>query len=126
VERAFRKSIQQLNLNLPPESFGILMMVYYQHNLTQQNIAEMAQKDKSSVLRQIDALEGRGLVQRMAVVQDKRKNLIAITSSGKAVVGKIIRKERALFEVLSNGIEQQEMDIFIKVLLQLKGNAEAL
>ncbi|MDR3297313.1 MAG: MarR family transcriptional regulator [Prevotellaceae bacterium] len=126
IEHAFRKSIQELNLNLQPESFGILMMAYYQDNLTQQDIAEMAKKDKSAVLRQIDTLESNGLVQRMADVQDRRKNLIAITDSGKSVVGIIIRKERALLETLSQGVEQQEMETFIKVLLQLKGNAEKL
>jgi DNA-binding MarR family transcriptional regulator len=124
IEHAFRKSIQELNLNLPSESFGILMMAYYQDNLTQQDIAEMAKKDKSAVLRQIDTLESNGLVLRMADLQDRRKNLIAITDSGKSVVGKIIRKERALLKALSKGVEQQEMETFIKVLLQLKGNAE--
>jgi MarR family transcriptional regulator for hemolysin len=90
IERAFKKSIQELNLDIPSESFGILMITYFQDDVIQQDIAEMAKKDKSAVLRQIDTLEQKGLVQRQVDIQDRRKNFIVITNKGREIINEII------------------------------------
>jgi DNA-binding MarR family transcriptional regulator len=124
IEHAFKKSIQELNLDLPSESFGILMITYFRDDVIQQDIAEMAKKDKSAVLRQIDTLEQKGLLQRQVNGQDRRKNLIVITVQGKKIINEIIKKEKALFKTLSQGIEKHEMKTFVKVLTLLKNNAE--
>jgi DNA-binding MarR family transcriptional regulator len=99
------------------------MIAYFQDDVIQQDIAEMAKKDKSAVLRQIDTLEQKGLLQRKVDGQDRRKNLIVITVQGKKIIDEIIKKEKALFKTLSQGIEKQEMKTFVKVLTLLKNNA---
>ncbi|KAA6309687.1 HTH-type transcriptional regulator MhqR [termite gut metagenome] len=124
IEYAFRKSIHELSIDLPAESFGILMITYYQNDIIQQDIAGMVKKDKSAVLRQIDILEKRGLVQRMVDTCDRRKNFILITEDGKKFVNEVISKEKDLFDRLSQGVEAHEMVTFVKVLSLLKINAE--
>jgi DNA-binding MarR family transcriptional regulator len=126
IERAFRKNIRELNADLPPESFGILMITCFQDNVIQQDIAEMAQKDKSAVLRQIDVLEKKGLLQRVVDANDRRKNFVVITEAGKQFISGLIDKEKELFDTLSKGVEPQEMKTFIKVLSFLKANAEKI
>ncbi|MDR3251874.1 MAG: MarR family transcriptional regulator [Tannerella sp.] len=124
IERAFRKDVQALKLDLPSESFGILLIAYFQENSIQQEIAEMAHKDKSVVLRLIDTLENKGFIRRVTDGQDRRKNLIVTTDEGKKIAEAIVRRGKKLFGSLSSRIEKQDMATFVKVLLTLKNNAE--
>ncbi|MDR3265954.1 MAG: MarR family transcriptional regulator [Tannerella sp.] len=123
IEHAFKKRIYGLNIDLPSEAFGILMIAYFQEDVIQQDIADMAKKDKSAVLKQIDILEVKGLVQRQVDAQDRRKKMIVITDEGKKIITKIIEEESGMFGILAQGIEKNEMDIFLKVLSLLNFNA---
>jgi DNA-binding MarR family transcriptional regulator len=123
IEHAFKKSIHGLNIDLPSDAFGILMIAYFQDDVIQQDIADMAKKDKSAVLKQIDVLEAKGLVQRQVDAQDRRKKMIVITDEGKQIIIKLIDKEREMFNILTQGIEKGEMEDFLKVLYLLKVNA---
>ncbi|MDR1416407.1 MAG: MarR family transcriptional regulator [Prevotellaceae bacterium] len=124
IEHAFKKSMHELNFNLPSESFGILMIAYFQENVIQQDIADMAKKDKSAVLKQIDVLEAKGLVQRQVNARDRREKMIVITDEGRKIAAEIIDREREMLCILSQGIEKREMNAFLKVLSLLKANAE--
>jgi DNA-binding MarR family transcriptional regulator len=126
IEHAFKKRIYGLNIDLPSDTFGVLMIAYFQDGVIQQDIAEMAKKDKSAVLRQIDMLENKGLVQRQADEHDRRKNLIVVTDKGEKIIQTLITNEQELFSLLSDGIDTQEMKAFIKVLNVLKNNAEKI
>jgi DNA-binding MarR family transcriptional regulator len=126
IEHAFKKRIYGLAIDLPPDAFGILMIAYFQGDVIQQNIADMAKKDKSAVLKQIDILEARGLVQRQVNALDRREKMIIITDEGRKIIAEIIDRESEMFSILSRGIEKHEMDAFLKVLLLLRGNAEKI
>jgi DNA-binding MarR family transcriptional regulator len=123
IEQAFRKNMSELPVEIPAEAFGILMITHFHQGIIQQDIAEMAKKDKSAVLRQIDVLENKGLVQRQADEHDRRKNLIFITDKGKEIVQTIVDKEHELLLLLLQGVTEQELEIFNKVLTVLKNNA---
>jgi DNA-binding MarR family transcriptional regulator len=126
IEFAFKKNIHELNIDLPSESFGILMITYFQDDIIQQDIAEMAKKDKSAILRQIDTLEKKGLVQRRVDTQDRRKNFIVITDEGKKMINEIIDREKDMFQTLTRGVDKHEMKTFVRVLFLLKNNAEKI
>ncbi|MDR2805386.1 MAG: hypothetical protein LBB85_07065, partial [Dysgonamonadaceae bacterium] len=51
IEQAFKKNTADLPIKLLADSFGILMITYFHQGVIQQDIAEMAKKDKSAVLR---------------------------------------------------------------------------
>ena len=123
IEHAFKKRIYGLNIDLPSDAFGILMIAYFQDDVIQQDIADMAKKDKSAVLKQIDVLEAKGLVQRQVNAQDRRAKMIVITDEGRKIVAEIIDRENEMFSVLSQDIDKHEMDAFLKVLFLLRDNA---
>lgn len=54
--------------------------------LSQQDIATLIKRDKSSVRRSLQVLERDGYVQTLADAADKRKKLIRLTDKGKLVV----------------------------------------
>jgi DNA-binding MarR family transcriptional regulator len=124
IENVFRKKMVAFPIDLPPEAFGILMIVGCYQDVIQQDIAALARKDKSAVLRQVDFLERKSLVKRKEDSSDKRKNLIVITKQGKEIIKMLVERERELFLSLSQGIDAKEMATFVKVLDALKLNAE--
>ena len=126
LEHAFKESIAKLQIELPAESFGMLMITYFRQDVIQQDIAEMIKKDKSAVLRQIDVLESKGFVRRQTDEHDRRKNIIVITDKGKEIAQTLMEKEHELFLSLSQGVDEQDMKSFLKVLATLRNNAQKI
>jgi DNA-binding MarR family transcriptional regulator len=92
IQLAFKKLAADLDMEVPVESVGILLAVHYNNSNTdviQQDIAEIIKKDKSVVLRQIDSLEKKNLLQRIIDVNDRRRNIIKITDKGMKFVGEL-------------------------------------
>lgn len=106
------------------EQMGVLYYISRSTNkeLIQQDIASVMEKTKSAILRSIDILEEKGFVKRLPVAGDRRKNVIELTDSGKAIIEKMhdIFLEKDL--VLKEGIGQGELEGCISVLskIQLK------
>jgi DNA-binding MarR family transcriptional regulator len=72
------------------EQLPILMVVYFQeHALTQQDIANILQKDKAGIQRSVQTLHKDGFLKIESDIEDKRKNLISLTPSGKFVCERI-------------------------------------
>jgi Transcriptional regulators len=126
IQYAFRRYVSGLRIELPIESFGILLAVYYNENLIQQDIAETLKKDKSAILRQIDHLEIKQLVRRVADPQDRRKNFVKITEKGMKYIKEIIDKQNELFTLLANGLSEAELNAFSKVSNHLKSRAKTI
>ncbi|MDR1459843.1 MAG: MarR family transcriptional regulator [Bacteroidales bacterium] len=126
IQLAFRRLASDLSVELPVESFGVLLAVYYNENLIQQDIAETLKKDKSAVLRQIDTLEAKQLVQRIADPQDRRKNIVKITDKGMSFIKEIIDKQNGLFALLSCGLDSEELEVFSRVVNHLRSMAKAI
>lgn len=72
------------------EQLPILMVVYFQeHAMTQQDIANLLQKDKAGIQRSVQTLHKDGFLKIESDIEDKRKNLISLTPSGKFVCERI-------------------------------------
>lgn len=87
-------------------------------------MAEIMQKDKSAIMRHIDQLEKLGYVVRVNDAVDRRKKHIVITESGSAILQKCEQIINSLTEKNMQGIAEEEVAVFIKVLTKLKENAE--
>lgn len=67
-----------------------------QDGLSQQQVCERAQVDRSDMVRLIDELERNGLVTRSRDLVDRRRNLLSLTSSGRKALR---RADRILCDV---------------------------
>jgi MarR family transcriptional regulator for hemolysin len=127
IQYAFKSFAADLKLNVPVESLGILLVVYYNSmDVIQQDIAEIIKKDKSVVLRQIDNLEKNSLVQRIVAPNDRRRNIIKITDEGMKLVNEVNVRLNELYVSLTEGLDTSEMEIFHKVLNHLRNKARTL
>ncbi len=70
---------------LTPPQFGLLAFLWQQDGLTQVELSEKAQIDRSTVGGLIDRLERSGLLERRQHPQDRRAYKIHLTEQGKSM-----------------------------------------
>jgi MarR family transcriptional regulator for hemolysin len=87
-------------------------------------MAEKLRKDKSYILRLINAIEEDDLIKRVVNPVDRRKNILVVTEKGLLLLDRFLTIENELLKDLQQGISQDEIDIFYKVIDQIQHNAE--
>lgn len=88
--------------------------------LIQQDIAELMDKPKSSILRSIDGLEEKGFVRRVSSPGDRRKNVIELTASGRAIIDEMHQHFIVQDALLKEGISEDELEICMNVLSKIQ------
>lgn len=104
------------------EQMGVLYYISRSTNkeMIQQDIAEVMDKTKSAILRSIDILEEKGFVKRLPVAGDRRKNVIELTGTGKAVIDKMHLNFLERDEILKQGIDQKDLETCMFVLSKIQ------
>jgi len=127
IQRALKRFATGSSIDIPAESLGILLTVHFSDTeAIQQDIADIVKKDKSAVLRQIDILEKKNLVQRIVAPNDRRRNIIHITDEGLSLINEVNDKLDEMLSLLSDGLEASDLDIFYKVLSHFSTKAKIL
>ena len=124
IKKCFIDRLQQNGINVTPEQYLVLDILWEKQSLSQQNIADLIQKDKNSVTKIIDSLERKNLVNRVVDQKDRRINKIELTKEGLAL-------EKITTEVAINfmndtvkDIDNQDLDRFVEVMRKLKDNLD--
>ncbi|MCX6224880.1 MAG: MarR family winged helix-turn-helix transcriptional regulator [Bacteroidia bacterium] len=130
VFRVFKKrSDEQIDdeIKISTEQFSLLHAITLkEEDVIQKDMAELMGKDKSAILRLIDSLEEKGLVRRVSAIEDRRKNYLMVTKAGYRVRDQYMKIVFELMENIQQGLTQEEIDTFHKVVSHIKGNAEKL
>ncbi len=124
IKKCFFDKLQENGINITPEQYLVLDILWEKQSLSQQNIADIIQKDKNSVTKIIDSLEKKNLVMRVMDKNDRRINKIELTEEAFAL-------EKITTEVAINfmndvvkDIDTKDLDTFVNVMRQLKNNLE--
>ena len=124
IKKCFFDKLQENGINITPEQFLVLDILWEKQSLSQQNIADIIQKDKNSVTKIIDSLEKKQLVRRVVDTKDRRINKIELTDEALSL-------EKVTTEVAINfmndtikGIDNKDLDSFVNVMRQIKDNLE--
>ena len=124
IKKFFFDKLQENGINITPEPFLVLDILWKEQSLSQQKIADIIQKDKNSVTKIIDSLEKKNLVRREVDKNDRRINKIELTDEAVAL-------EKLTTEVAINfmndvvkGIDNKDLDTFVNVMRQIKNNLE--
>jgi len=124
IGKKIRAEFVASKMVIPPNQFGLLTHISRDKEVIQTELANLLDKDKSAVLREIDALEENGLIRRVNDAVDRRKKFVIITDDGKKALkrgGLLI--DKVMKELLS-GLSEQDIESFNKVLLHLETRAK--
>jgi len=120
--KAINGNFLSLTDDITFEQMGVLYFISRSNNkeMIQQDIAAVMDKTKSAILRSIDILEEKGFAKRLPVAGDRRKNLIELTDSGKAIIEKMHNVFMDEDQILKQGIAQADLDTCMCVLSKIQ------
>lgn len=129
VGRAGRSIGVRLNRNFTEagydvtcEQWVLLANLWRSNGQSQQELAGISCKDKTSVTRLIDGLEKRNLVVRTPDKVDRRQKLIYLTNKGKEFQQELLHIVEKTLNEAQHNISAHDMDICKKVLCRVYEN----
>ena len=121
----FAKELNKNDINLTPEQYLVMDVLWDAEMLSQQAIADIIQKDKNSVTKFIDSLERKGLVYRAMNKKDRRINDIIVTEEGMKLKVPTTEVAINLMRNVLKDIKEEDLMVFDKVMNQIKDNIDA-
>ena len=116
---------KKYNLNLTIEQWIMLKYLYHQDGLMQNDLAEITNRNKTSLTRLIHTMEKHNLVARIPDTVDKRINRIFLTKNGQKIFEATIPIMEEVKQELQNGLNEKEIKILIKILKKVQGNIKS-
>lgn len=95
--------------DLTPPQFGLLAFLWKQDGLTQAELSEQGQIDRTTVGGLIDRLEKIGLVERRQHPQDRRAHMIYLTKRGKELEGPLSECAARSLAKFTKGLNDHEV-----------------
>lgn len=123
--KAFARSLRKKGIDLTPEQLQVLGLLLEEDACAMQEIAEEMVVDNSAITRIIDTLEKKGFVNRTISKEDRRVRLIAITPRGEKEAMASLELSQYYKSKLLEGISEQSLENFMKVLQQMRENVES-
>jgi DNA-binding MarR family transcriptional regulator len=71
------------SLGVSPRQWAALNCLDEQHALSQREVAELLGVDRTTMVALVDELEARGWVTRQPLADDRRKNIVHLTGTGR-------------------------------------------
>lgn len=124
IGKKVHQRIVEQHINLTPEQFGVLYILSKRKDTIQSDLAEFAGKDKSAVMRHLDALEQKNLVVRVNDNSDRRRKILVITKAGQQMMDKALQVLNEVVQEMTQSIPEEKMDIFREVLLTIRQNSD--
>jgi DNA-binding MarR family transcriptional regulator len=109
--------------DITPGLFGMLQVIAANPGLGQSRLAETMEVDRSTIVKVVDQLEGRGLIMREPSPTDKRSHCLRLTEAGRRALRRmeslVLRHEDEFTKTLS----AQERQFLVRLLQRLYNKA---
>ena len=120
----FAKELSRNDINLTPEQYLVMDILWDAEVLSQQAIADIIQKDKNSVTKFIDSLEKKGLVYRQVNKTDRRVNNIVVSEEGMKLKARTTEVAISMMRNVLKNIKEEDLIALDNVMNQIKENID--
>ena len=124
INRKLNRNFRQNGLEISPEQWTVLLHLWEEDGVTQQQLCNATYKDKPSMTRLIDIMERQHLVVRISDKRDRRTNLIHLTKTGRELEEKTRFLARKTLEEALEGLTLEELQISQEVLRKIFANTK--
>ena len=114
-----REEIEKYDLT--PPQFALLAFLWQQDGLTQAELSEKGQIDRSTIGGLIDRLERNGLLERRQHPQDRRAYRIYLTEQGMAMENTLSECAERSLKRFTSGLNEDEVKELRRMLEILRG-----
>ena len=108
-------------LELSPARITALSVIAGEPGIGQAALARRLDVAGPSAMKLVDALEGAGLVRRLEVADDRRRNSLALTAAGRAVLRTLRRRHTDYEARLASPLTADEREQLMTLLQKLLG-----
>lgn len=125
INRFLSQQLKQKGIKLTREQWSVLAVLWKNDGCSQQYISESTHREKSSITRLIDNLERDGYVERQSHKEDRRLNLVFLTSKGAGMENEIMNVVNKSIEEATKGIDTGEIKIVIDCFEKIYHNIKS-
>ncbi|MCP5061947.1 MAG: MarR family transcriptional regulator [Ignavibacteriae bacterium] len=126
IENRLRYNFEDENISITPQQWSVLTYLWNEDGISQQKIANVFSKDKTSMTRLLNNMEKNGFIIRQQGVKDKRNKNIFLTERSKELKEKSIKvAEETLAEII-DGVDTVNLKISKNILKEICTNINRL
>lgn len=114
---------QKAGFKVTVEQFNILTHLWYQDGLSQQRLAEIVGRDKTTVSRVLNNMIKGDLIRKVPG-SDKRERLVYLTEHGQSIQNQLVEISGQLYMKAILGIQDQNLLKVINTLVKMSKNLE--
>jgi DNA-binding MarR family transcriptional regulator len=115
-------NLKRMGVPLTPEQFMLIDLLWNHGEMSQQQLADLMQKDKNSVTKLVDAIERKGFVVRQQNKNDRRSNTLVLTEKANQLKPGAKQKGISILDQMLEGINENELRAFLETLRKLNIN----
>ena len=121
VSLIYRKQTSYLNdklkdVNLSSGLYPLLIKAYKNKAISQEELAGKLHVNESTVTRNLDKLEKKGLIVK---TPEKRKKIVNVTAEGAKIAQKIMDYDEKWDEIIKESLTEREFEDFQKLLIKI-------
>ena len=121
VSLLYRKQTSYLNdklkdVNLSSGLYPLLIKAYKNKAISQEELAGKLHVNESTVTRNLDKLEKKGLIVK---TPEKRKKIVNVTAEGAKIAQKIMNYDEKWDETIKESLTEREFEDFQKLLIKI-------
>jgi DNA-binding MarR family transcriptional regulator len=110
IIKRLTKKFADAGFDISYEQWSILIHLYRKDGQTQQELSNIAVKDKAAITRLLNVLEKKNIVLRIPDRTDKRSNLVYLTNKAKAFQEDLMALVEEMLGEADRGISLEEME----------------
>jgi DNA-binding MarR family transcriptional regulator len=118
VEHVFRKE----NLDLTPEQFSLLTILWYNEGISIKELADRSQRDKTTISRVVSNMIKHDLIRRLDNVDDRRAKRIFLTDKGRNLQDQLVMLSGEIYIEALGNLSDEELDQALNVLQKIEKN----
>lgn len=122
LARRLQKYFREAGLDLTVEQWSILVHLWKNDGVSQQELCIRTFRDKPSITRLVDNLEKVGLVTRVASDTDRRINNVFVTTLGRDLRDQTMELANQTLNEGLEGIPKEDIEVTKRVLQQMYEN----
>jgi DNA-binding MarR family transcriptional regulator len=122
LARRLQKYFRESGLDITVEQWSVLVHLWKDDGVSQQELCLRTFRDKPSITRLVDNMEKQGLVQRVASKDDRRINLVFLTDAARSLRDLTMQlANQTLLDGL-DGVSPEDIEVTRKVLTRVYEN----
>jgi DNA-binding MarR family transcriptional regulator len=117
--QALAAAFKEHKIEVTAEQFSILVVLWYQDGISQKEISEKLNRDKTTITRVLINMKRNKLIRQVTDAEDNRSNLVYLTAKGKAMQKEGVQVSGQLYQQVLAAVPPAQLLTGIAVLQKM-------